>query len=804
MMINYSEYLDRVKGCFLGKTVIGTLGAPYEGVKMPMELKFDPAMIDTMLPNDDLDLQVLWLEVVERKGLDFTSLDLLKAFCENCDYSPGEYAVMRKNYEKGIYPPYSGCFCNDFYIGGMGCPIRSEIWASLSPGNPIQAMRLAGMDGILDHAGESVIAEQFLAALESLAFNGRNPGDVRELISFAAEFIPGESKVYELVKFVLKAAELYGDIKEVLTEILDRYGHLDCTNMLQNIGITVAALLYGEGDIIKTGMLALNCGFDTDCTCATAGAILGILTGAKKLRELYGWDGVKYVLGVRADRRSDLVEDLAEDIAALTLELSRSDRSNVEFEQAPPVALRFFEEEKPLSVIVEYPEELAGAVSGGSKDGAFGRFTGGAFGGFIGGAFGGSSGADASRRSGADKGKYSDADARYYPWGNPAFGRYNDVAVDLIFRNNTEDEMRIIYGLKLPENVELKERKTEARGRRSSGANRSGTNAFAVKFPGENNAGEEQGLVSIKLGPGEEHVEKLVFGMADAVGILWEKNIISCVIKGDVEDVFDFGISGNKIWRVTGPIWATKPATNEELLSGVENYWHLLPQASSEAESVDNVRRFHLNFEAGSYTDHFDPDELFGELPEGPCGGISEGRSGRLRGGISGGFSGEQSVGYSGENPGDGVSFSAASAAIPGSVAQGRGGRGIIARPYKIKTVEVREDSFELSDFSGFKGPCVFYLSQKLYAPSDMTVFAQVGYSSPFKFFVNGELVGERYDTPTWDAENAHFDNIRLKEGENRIVLRLARFNADAKYSLVLSKGLTCSTHYCCFGTRAF
>ena len=38
--ITYSTYLDKVYGCFLGKTVIGTLGAPYEGIKMPLVLPF--------------------------------------------------------------------------------------------------------------------------------------------------------------------------------------------------------------------------------------------------------------------------------------------------------------------------------------------------------------------------------------------------------------------------------------------------------------------------------------------------------------------------------------------------------------------------------------------------------------------------------------------------------------------------------------------------------------------------------------------------------------------------------------------
>ena len=78
--ITYATYLDKVYGCFLGKTVIGTLGAPYEGIKMPLELPFKEEMINTMLPNDDLDLQVLWLDVAEKYGKDFTADQLLDRF----------------------------------------------------------------------------------------------------------------------------------------------------------------------------------------------------------------------------------------------------------------------------------------------------------------------------------------------------------------------------------------------------------------------------------------------------------------------------------------------------------------------------------------------------------------------------------------------------------------------------------------------------------------------------------------------------------------------------------------------------
>ena len=75
--IKYENYLDKVYGCFIGKAISGNIGAPHEGVKMPMELKFMPEMINCDLPNDDLDLQVLWRDVVEQKGENFTSYDLL-------------------------------------------------------------------------------------------------------------------------------------------------------------------------------------------------------------------------------------------------------------------------------------------------------------------------------------------------------------------------------------------------------------------------------------------------------------------------------------------------------------------------------------------------------------------------------------------------------------------------------------------------------------------------------------------------------------------------------------------------------
>ena len=166
-MLTYKQYLDKAYGCWLGKCVAGTIGAPYEGMKQLLHLSFRSEMIEKMLPNDDLDLQVLWLKVLEEKGIYTTGDDLAAAFSKYNVFWPGEYAWFKKNYDRGLRPPYTAKYENDFYNEGMGCPIRAEIWGLIMPGNPAIAADLCVMDGTLDHSGKSVYFERFWAAMVS-------------------------------------------------------------------------------------------------------------------------------------------------------------------------------------------------------------------------------------------------------------------------------------------------------------------------------------------------------------------------------------------------------------------------------------------------------------------------------------------------------------------------------------------------------------------------------------------------------------------------------------------------------------
>jgi ADP-ribosylglycohydrolase len=52
-----------------------------------------------------------------------------------------------------------------------------------------------------------------------------------------------------------------------------------------NTCLLVMGLLAGGGDLEKTLCMTLMGGYDTDSTCATAGSIIGMMTGAKALPE---------------------------------------------------------------------------------------------------------------------------------------------------------------------------------------------------------------------------------------------------------------------------------------------------------------------------------------------------------------------------------------------------------------------------------------------------------------------------------------------------------------------------------------
>jgi hypothetical protein len=50
---------DRIHACWIGKAVGGTLGQSFEGLWGPLDVTFYDPIPTEMIPNDDLDLQIV-------------------------------------------------------------------------------------------------------------------------------------------------------------------------------------------------------------------------------------------------------------------------------------------------------------------------------------------------------------------------------------------------------------------------------------------------------------------------------------------------------------------------------------------------------------------------------------------------------------------------------------------------------------------------------------------------------------------------------------------------------------------------
>lgn len=274
-----NEFYEKVYGGWLGKNIGGTLGVPVEGRKELLDLTFYPVVPDEPLENDDLDMQLVWLHALEQYGARLTAKELGQEWVEHIFFPFDEYGYALGNLRRGLIPPLSGYFNNPFN-DCMGSPIRSEIWAMVAPNRPDVAAYYAYQDAIVDHAGgEGVYGEMFFAAIESAAFS---ESDRDRLIDIGLAQIPPDCRTAKAIRDLIRWHGEGVDWKEARALILEHHGRENFTDAPQNIAFTILGWLYGEsfGDAI---LKAVNCGYDTDCTAATLGAILGIIGGRASL-----------------------------------------------------------------------------------------------------------------------------------------------------------------------------------------------------------------------------------------------------------------------------------------------------------------------------------------------------------------------------------------------------------------------------------------------------------------------------------------------------------------------------------------
>jgi len=271
--------IHRIYGCWLGKSIGGTLGLPAEGKMERLNFSFYDPVPTIAPPNDDLELQLVWLHLVENAGASLTQADFAKAWLDHIHYMWDEYGRTRWNLRRGVPVEAAGTFENPFHAG-MGSPIRSEIWACLFPGDPDSAAHYAALDASLDHGTEGIAGEVLFAAMQSAVAGGKT---IEDAIAMALRYIPEDCETARAIEFILQSHRGGVAVWDCWKELLVRHGNENFTHAPLNVALTIWALWYGGEDFGKSILLAVNGGYDTDCTAATVGATLGFILGTEGL-----------------------------------------------------------------------------------------------------------------------------------------------------------------------------------------------------------------------------------------------------------------------------------------------------------------------------------------------------------------------------------------------------------------------------------------------------------------------------------------------------------------------------------------
>jgi len=315
MELNNTQLQSRILGALLGRAAGCALGIPCEGMSKqeiknaavalgqnyPLDdyWKLDPcphisdklhyqttprkkflkSNMGQMGADDDLVYTILGLLIVEDYGIDFTSDDVGKAWLKYLPRACTAEQVALENLRRGIRPPKTALKDNP-YAQWIGAYIRSDPWAYIAPGLPELAAEFAYRDARLSHVMNGIYGEMFFSAAISAAFIVDN---TEKAIRIGLSEIPRNCDLAVGIRKTLAWVKKDNDWNKTVERILKHYEDINWVHTVNNAAVTVAGLMYGNGNFERTIALTVMAGMDTDCTGATAGSIAGAMMGAQRL-----------------------------------------------------------------------------------------------------------------------------------------------------------------------------------------------------------------------------------------------------------------------------------------------------------------------------------------------------------------------------------------------------------------------------------------------------------------------------------------------------------------------------------------
>lgn len=237
--------------------------------------------IEYMARDDDIDYTILALRHFEDYGLEFRTEDVAASWLSNLPFMK-VYTAEREAYRNlvnGIRPPQTARYRNP-YREWIGAQIRADTFGYVAPGWPEKAAEFAFRDAAVSHVKNGIYGEMWVAATLAAALV---TDDLDIVLQAGLAEVPAESRLAEAVRDAIQARRVYATWEQAWGALMEKYGDYDWDHTINNAVDVVLGLLYGDGDFGRTICITVMGGFDSDCSGATAGSIIGALLGASAL-----------------------------------------------------------------------------------------------------------------------------------------------------------------------------------------------------------------------------------------------------------------------------------------------------------------------------------------------------------------------------------------------------------------------------------------------------------------------------------------------------------------------------------------
>lgn len=320
-VISHAELVDKLSGFWIGQLLGNYMGFPFENkyVDDPVPVLVDrvytaaydgdpdleinrrdrrghiPVLANALrgaFSDDDTDIEFVTLHAVEKYGLDLTYPEITQMWMTHInDFIWVANREARNLMDQGLIAPDTGRKENNRHWFQIDPQLVNEVWSAFYPGMTAKAGERALWGARITNDDWGTHPTIAYGVMISAAFFEK---DVNRLVAMAVEAVPDEGPFAEGIRDVVRWHREHPDWRETRKLIHDKYyaykkgsyeAPVSVVSSLVN-GLTgVLAVLYGEGDYMKTVGIATSAGYDCDNQAATAGGLIGVLNGLSGMGE---------------------------------------------------------------------------------------------------------------------------------------------------------------------------------------------------------------------------------------------------------------------------------------------------------------------------------------------------------------------------------------------------------------------------------------------------------------------------------------------------------------------------------------